>query len=293
MRKFYFLNSSGERWPLQGEKGVYLTDPTGLGVTLAQTYADLQNGFFVGVSSANEPQSAPHATLLFVRPAYAAYRQLINWLAAAATLSLSTAPTARRNSTAAWTCRRSARASWTSTPSLACELSLLARSPWFKAAATRLDLASPEARTSPCATTSFTPTSSSTARTPPPRSPARCTRTGTSPRRSPSRSTAARPRRSSPLAGQLTGQALRRLPHFRHHRLRRDAALLHGLPRQLCPEALRVGRGDGPALQDRSRRRAVLPPSADRALHAHHRRAQAAISGAAGCRGFTIATRSV
>ena len=24
MRKFYFLNSSGERWPLQGEKGVYL-----------------------------------------------------------------------------------------------------------------------------------------------------------------------------------------------------------------------------------------------------------------------------
>ena len=65
MRKFYFLNSSGERWPLQGEKGVYLTDPTGLGVTLAQTYADLQNGFFVGVSSANEPQSAPHATLLF------------------------------------------------------------------------------------------------------------------------------------------------------------------------------------------------------------------------------------
>lgn len=145
MRKFYFLNSSGERWPLQGEKGVYLTDPTGLGVTLAQTYADLQNGFFVGVSSANEPQSAPHATLLFVRPAYAAYRQLINWLAAAGDLELVYCPYGTEEFHRRVDVQAISKGELDEHAFLACELSLLARSPWFKAAATRLDLASQSA----------------------------------------------------------------------------------------------------------------------------------------------------
>ena len=138
MRKFYFLNSSGERWPLLGEKGVYLTDPTGLGVTLAQTYADLQNGFFVGVSSANEPQSAPHATLLFVRPAYAAYRQLINWLAAAGDLELVYCPYGTEEFHRRVDVQAISKGELDEHAFLACELSLLARSPWFKAAATRL-----------------------------------------------------------------------------------------------------------------------------------------------------------
>ena len=145
MRKFYFLNSSGERWPLQGEKGVYITDPTGLGVTLAQTYADLQNGFFVGVSSANEPQSAPHATLLFVRPAYAAYRQLINWLAAAGDLELVYCPYGTEEFHRRVDVQAISKGELDEHAFLACELSLLARSPWFKAAATRLDLASQSA----------------------------------------------------------------------------------------------------------------------------------------------------
>ena len=145
MRKFYFLNSSGERWPLQGEKGVYLTDPTGLGVTLAQTYADLQNGFFVGVSSANEPQSAPHATLLFIRPAYAAYRQLINWLAAAGDLELVYCPYGAEEFHRRVDVQAISKGELDEHAFLACELSLLARSPWFKAAATRLDLASQSA----------------------------------------------------------------------------------------------------------------------------------------------------
>lgn len=142
MRKFYFLNSSGERWPLQGEKGVYLTDPTGLGVTLAQTYADLQNGFFVGVSSANEPQSAPHATLLFVRPAYATYRQLIDWLAAAENLELVYCPYGTEEFHRRVNVQAITKGELDEHAFLACELSLLARSPWFKAKASRLDLSS-------------------------------------------------------------------------------------------------------------------------------------------------------
>ncbi len=142
MRKFYFLNDSGERWPLQGEKGVYLTDPTGLGITLAQTYADLQNGFFVGVSSANEPQSAPHATLLFVRPAYATYRQLINWLAAADDLELIYCPYGTEEFHRRVDVQAITKGELDEHAFLTCELSLLARSPWFKAAATRLDLSS-------------------------------------------------------------------------------------------------------------------------------------------------------
>lgn len=142
MRKFYFANAAGERWPLQGEKGVFLTDPTGLGVTLAQTYADLQNGFFVGVSSANEPQSAPHATLLFTRPAYSAYRQLINWLAAAGDLELIYCPYGAEEFHRRVDVQAISKGELDEHQFLQTELSLLARSPWFKAQATRLDLAS-------------------------------------------------------------------------------------------------------------------------------------------------------
>lgn len=142
MRKFYFLNDSGERWPLQGEKGVYLTDPTGLGVSLAQTYADLQNGFFVGVSSANEPQSAPHATLLFVRPAYATYRQLINWLAAAGSLELVYCPFGSDEFHRRVDVQAISKGELDEHAFLSCELSMLARSPWFKAAAARLEISS-------------------------------------------------------------------------------------------------------------------------------------------------------
>ena len=141
MRKFYFANAAGERWPLQGEKGVFLTDPTGLGVTLAQTYADLQNGFFVGVG-VSEPQSAPHATLLFTRPAYSAYRQLINWLAAAGDLEMIYCPYGAEEFHRRVDVQAISKGELDEHQFLQSELSLLARSPWFKASATHFDLAS-------------------------------------------------------------------------------------------------------------------------------------------------------
>lgn len=142
MRKFYFSDASGERWPLQGEKGVYFSAPSGLGVSLAPSYADLQRGFFLPVATAAEPQGVPHATLVFVRPAYPTYRQLVNWLAAAEELELIYCPYGAEEFHRRVDVQALTKGELDKNAFLSCELSLLARSPWYKAAAVHLDLAS-------------------------------------------------------------------------------------------------------------------------------------------------------
>nr|DAK94688.1 MAG TPA: Baseplate protein [Caudoviricetes sp.] len=87
MRRFYFQNSAGEKWPLNGERGVYLTEPQGLGATLSPVFADLQYGFFEPVADAAEPQSTVTGTLVFVRPTpYQTYRQLLQWIGTEVTI---------------------------------------------------------------------------------------------------------------------------------------------------------------------------------------------------------------
>ena len=142
MRKFYFSNAFGERWPLQGEKGVYLSEPSGLGVQLSPSFADLQHGFFIPIDDDVEPQSALHAALVFIRPAYPTYRQLINWLAAAKSLELVYCPYGSEEFHRRVDVQAVTKSELNKNAFLSCELSLLARSPWFKAAATRLDLES-------------------------------------------------------------------------------------------------------------------------------------------------------
>lgn len=144
MRKFYFSNASGERWPLQGEKGVYLSEPSGLGVQLSPSYADLQHGFFVTVDTNVEPQGAPRATLVFTRPAYPTYRQLINWLASAGELELIYCPYGTEEFHRRVDVQAVTKSELNKNGFLSCELSLLALSPWYKAAATRFDLESQE-----------------------------------------------------------------------------------------------------------------------------------------------------
>lgn len=81
MRKFYLENSAGERRDLNGQNGVFFKDPTGLGITLARSYADLGHGFFKPISTTAEPQTQPGGTLVFHGPdPYADYRNLINWM---------------------------------------------------------------------------------------------------------------------------------------------------------------------------------------------------------------------
>jgi len=41
MRKFYIENGLGVRQALNGESGIFLSNPTGLGLSLSPTFADL------------------------------------------------------------------------------------------------------------------------------------------------------------------------------------------------------------------------------------------------------------
>lgn len=87
MRRFYFQNSDGERFDLNGARGVYLSGPQGLGVTLSPVFVDLQHGFFEPVADAAEPQTTVTGTLIFVGATpYHIYRQLLQWLGTEITL---------------------------------------------------------------------------------------------------------------------------------------------------------------------------------------------------------------
>ena len=66
MRKFYIENGLGSRQSLNGEKGIFLSNPTGLGVNLSPSFADLHKGFFRPISGDSEPQSTIAGDLVFI-----------------------------------------------------------------------------------------------------------------------------------------------------------------------------------------------------------------------------------
>lgn len=93
IRKIAFRNSAGERWGLNGERGVYASNLSGFGLTLAPTYADLSRGFFVPVSDESEPQATIPFTLTFTKNPYETYKRLMDWLAASDTVTIVYDPT--------------------------------------------------------------------------------------------------------------------------------------------------------------------------------------------------------
>lgn len=96
IRKLAFQNSAGQRWGLNGDNGVYATGLAGFGFTLAPSFADLSRGFFTPVSEESEPQNNLAFTLVFTRNPYATHQQLVDWLAAAGTLTIVYDPTGKR-----------------------------------------------------------------------------------------------------------------------------------------------------------------------------------------------------
>lgn len=96
IRKLYFQNAAGQRWGLNGEKGVYASNLSGFGFTLAPTFADLNRGFFTSVSDENEPQNNLAFTMIFTRTPYESYKALVDWISAAGTLTIVYAPTAKQ-----------------------------------------------------------------------------------------------------------------------------------------------------------------------------------------------------
>jgi hypothetical protein len=96
IRKLYFQNAAGQRKGLNGDNGVYATNLSGFGVTLAPSYADLSRGFFSPVSSETEPQNTLAFTMMFTRNAYDVYQSFLNWLSASETITIVYNPTGQQ-----------------------------------------------------------------------------------------------------------------------------------------------------------------------------------------------------
>lgn len=92
IRKLFFQNAKGQRWGLNGDRGVYVSNLSGFGETLTPSFADLGRGFFSAVSDEAEPQTPLAFTMTFTRNPYEAYQQLVNWLASAGTITIAYIP---------------------------------------------------------------------------------------------------------------------------------------------------------------------------------------------------------
>lgn len=87
MRKFYIENELGERRSLNGEDGVFLSDPAGLGVSYGSSYAELGDGFFRRIEE-KQPQGTIPCSLTFMRGAYQKYKDFADWCIRAKSLFL-------------------------------------------------------------------------------------------------------------------------------------------------------------------------------------------------------------
>lgn len=81
MRKFYIKNSIGVEFPLNGERGVWLTNPFGFGYQKSPTFGDLGRGFFVVTNDLYEPQGQCGGDVVFVGDdPYKDYTDFVNFL---------------------------------------------------------------------------------------------------------------------------------------------------------------------------------------------------------------------
>lgn len=93
VRRFFFVRADGSNKPLNGEVGIWLSDPAGLGATKTPTYANLNSGFFVMTDGKQDAQQTIAFTLNFVSAdPYSDYTDLVNWLEATTELYLGYQP---------------------------------------------------------------------------------------------------------------------------------------------------------------------------------------------------------
>lgn len=96
IRKLYFQNAAGDRWGLNGDRGVYAHALAGFGFTLSPGFADLSRGFFIPVGDEAEPQGTLPFTITFTKTPYETYKMLVDWLAAAGTVTIVYNPTGKQ-----------------------------------------------------------------------------------------------------------------------------------------------------------------------------------------------------
>ena len=141
-RKFYLSSAAGERFGLNGERSVWLTEPGGLGLELSPGFANGRHGFFVAVLTDDVPQGAAYGTLVFTgAQPYADYQTFLSWaLAAGDGLLLVYEPLPgkefyRRVMLSSLTKSEIEAPGW-----LRCEATFQALTPWYSLSQLRFDL---------------------------------------------------------------------------------------------------------------------------------------------------------
>lgn len=95
LRKFWLENETGDAIPLNGEQGIWLVDPTGLGMASNSSFTDFGHGFFRSVDKEKDPQQTVAGDLYFIdhRNPYVEYKRFADWVVKAETLYLVYQPT--------------------------------------------------------------------------------------------------------------------------------------------------------------------------------------------------------
>ena len=92
MRRFRLVNERNETKRLNGEAGIYLFNPTGLGVSFEPKFGDLKHGFYAVTSNDTVTQGNVVGDLLFDNSngtsPYEKYRKFVDWLAKSKSLQL-------------------------------------------------------------------------------------------------------------------------------------------------------------------------------------------------------------
>lgn len=140
IRKLYFQNAAGQRWGLNGDRGVYAHALAGFGFTLSPSFADLSRGFFVSVSDEAEPQNTLPFNITFTRKPYETYETLVNWLAAAGTITIVYDSTGRQEYWRDVTVNFVQKGEKNEVGWLECPCSFFCKTPWYLPTPTILDL---------------------------------------------------------------------------------------------------------------------------------------------------------
>lgn len=140
IRKLYFQNTAGQRWGLNGYLGVYAHALAGFGFTLSPSFADLSRGFFVSVSDEAEPQNTLPFTITFTRNPYETYEALVNWLAAAGTITIVYDTTGKQEFWRDVSVNFVQKGEKNEVGWLECPCSFFCKTPWYLPTPTALDL---------------------------------------------------------------------------------------------------------------------------------------------------------
>lgn len=98
LRKFWLENETGDSIPLNGEEGIWLVDPTGLGMSSSSSFTNFSHGFFRPVEQEKDPQQTVAGDLYFIdyKDPYLKYKRFADWIVRASTIYLVYQPSSKQ-----------------------------------------------------------------------------------------------------------------------------------------------------------------------------------------------------